>query len=127
MSNPRNKHRAMKNADWARRSRALVSRARRVVNVPLDEGPSNECLAEEAQRHIPRTTPDGSLHFNVKAHEQWAGYRLMGILDTSESQEAFAEGLRQDFGTQPNHSGTSKNQVRRSPARGARRNRLSSI
>lgn len=114
MTNSRDKLRARRNARWAIQSREQVRKARKNIGLDADQYIPDEVLALEADHYLPRSNPTGSLHHQIESHEQWAGFRLIGIADTEEGRNRLAERLSPFYSVNPNCLGGSSKVRRRS-------------
>ena len=124
MSKQRDKRRARRDADWEARSREQVKTARKNIGLEDDQYIPDEFLALEADHYLPRSNPTGSLHHTLEGHEQWAGFRLIGIADTEEGRQTLADRLSAAYSINPHSGGTGKGH-RRSARSGRRHNRNS--
>jgi len=118
----RDKKRARDRAEWNQESRRQVDRARGEIGLEPDELVPDEVLAIEAAHYLPRSNPTGSLHHKIESHEQWAGFRLIGIADTHEGRVRLAKSLSDRYSVDPNRSGNGPGARRRSAKSGRRRN-----
>ena len=121
MTKPRDKQRARRNAEWQEESARRVALARTTVGLESDAVLPDEVLVAEAEHFLPRSNPSGSMHHDIASHEQWAGYRFIGLGNTAADRERLASGLSRTYSINPNRSRAGGEASRRSAAGGRRR------
>lgn len=121
MTKQRDKERASRNAEWTEGSVEGVTAARFNIGLGPNDYIPDEALLAEAAHYLPRSNSTGSRHHRIQSHEQWAGFRLIGVADTAEGRSTLAKKLSQAYSYDPKLS-PSNGKSRRSAPAGRRRN-----